>query len=92
MAEGTLTGKAYGKPHGILYCFTVANRTMMGIQDLRTTLSSLIKGIGKTRQHVLVTNRGQVAAVIVPLDWYRDAASKLGDPFDITVPVAQIRE
>lgn len=92
MSIGALAGEAYRQPHRILYGLTVASRTLLGIQDLRMQLSSLINKLSRTKQHILVTNRGQVAAVIVPIDWYRDASAKLGDPLDITVPVVQPRE
>jgi len=75
-----------------MYGFTVASRALMGMQELRMGLSSILNELSKTKQHILITNRGQVAAVVVPLAWYQEAAAKLGEPLDITVPIAQPRE
>jgi prevent-host-death family protein len=92
MSIGTLAGEAYRQPHRTLYGFTVASRALMGMQELRMKLSTILNELSKTKQHILITNRGQVAAVVVPLAWYQEAAAKLGEPLDITVPIAQVRE
>lgn len=87
MTAGVATREMYGKPAGTLYGVDMANREMMGVQDFRLNLSDKLKAIRKGL-HVILTNRGQAVAAVVPWEWYTRAAEALNDPFAVAIPVA----
>ncbi len=68
----------------------MAKREPVGIQALRLQIKAVIAKVtgGKLTDgteepggtHVVFTRHGKHIAVLVPMDWYREAAEKMGDP------------
>jgi hypothetical protein len=76
------TGSAlYGRPVAKLYDADVAKREMVGVQKARQTFAARVDPPPKSEPvHTVVAKRGVPLAVIVPIEWYREAAKCLGDP------------
>lgn len=75
-------------PHRTAYDLDMAKRELMGIQELRTHLKTVVEKVAGTSTkpggtHVVFTRHGKTTAVLVPMDWYRDAAEKMGEPTDL---------
>jgi prevent-host-death family protein len=52
---------------------------MLGIQEMRRQIGQVADAI-KDGEHIVLTLRGKVFAVITPIAWYREAAIKMKDP------------
>lgn len=80
-------------PHRTPYDLDMAKRELLGIQALRLQIKSVVaKVAGGTLAdgteesggtHVVFTRHGKPTAVLVPMDWYRRAAEKMGEPTDL---------
>lgn len=85
----TITTQATGDrtPHRNPYDLDMAKRVMLGIQELRLHLKDVIARVVGTDErppeHVVFTRHGKPVAVLVPMDWYRGAAEKTGEPTDL---------
>jgi len=71
--------RTHGEPHGRLYAAGMVKRLMLGVQEFRTNLAARVKAI-EEGEHTVLAVRGKAVAVMVPIEWYRQAAEKLGDP------------
>lgn len=73
----------YARPHGTPirnpYDFDVAKRELMGIQELRLHLKTVVDLV-LSGTHVVFTRHNKRVAVLVPMDWYRKAAESVGEP------------
>lgn len=77
-------------PHSSPYDLDMAKREPWGIQALRLQVKTVVAKVvgGKLSNgaeepggtHVVFTRHGKHIAVLVPIDWYREAAEKMGDP------------
>lgn len=70
-------------PYGTLYDPGVAKTELMGVESTRKVLGKRVDTATQANVHTVLTKRGQPAAVIVPMDWYRQAREALGDPTDL---------
>jgi hypothetical protein len=75
------TGPAqmYVEPSAPLYPPSMVKRALMGIQELRGSIGKLAEAIERG-EHLVLSYRGKVFAVITPIAWYREAAVKMKDP------------
>lgn len=82
----TITAQAASDrtPHRNPYDRDMAKRELMGIQELRLHLKDVIArvtgGEDEPGEHVVFTRHNKRLAVLVPIDWYREAAKKMDDP------------
>jgi hypothetical protein len=68
-----------GEPSASLYPPGMVKRVMLGVQELRRWIGQLTEAIERD-EHIVLTFRGKVFAVITPIKWYREAAIKMKDP------------
>jgi prevent-host-death family protein len=69
-------------PHRDPYDLDMAKRELMGIQELRLHLKAVVEKV-TSGTHVVFTRHGKTTAALVPMDWYREAAEKMGEPTDL---------
>jgi prevent-host-death family protein len=69
----------YVRPYGTLYDPGMVKRVMMGIQELRVRLRERVNA-AEQGEHTVFARHAKPVAVLVPIDWYRDAAKALNDP------------
>ncbi len=80
-------------PHSSPYDLDMAKRELFGIQALRLQVKAVVAKVagGKLADgteepggtHVVFTRHGKPTAALVPMDWYRQAAEKMGEPTDL---------
>lgn len=74
-------------PHRTPYDLDMAKRDVLGIQELRTHLKSVLTRVEGTEEtpseHIVFARHNKRIAVLVPMDWYREAAAKMGDPTEL---------
>ncbi len=68
-----------GNPNTRLYPVGMVKRVMLGVQELRRQIGQIADGIERG-EHLVLSVRGKVFAVITPIAWYREAATKMNDP------------
>jgi prevent-host-death family protein len=56
------------------------HRILLTIQELRAQLKGVVDAVVQAGRHAVFTRHGKHLAVLVPIDWYREAAEKMGDP------------
>lgn len=71
--------RLYSEPFGCLYAADMVKRVLLGVQEFRTALRERLTAAEKG-EHTVVAKRGKPVAVVVPIGWYRDAATALKDP------------
>lgn len=64
------------------YTADMARRRIVSIRTARATLKDRIDGAQDREEHTILLRRSEVAAVIVPPDWYREASRRMGEPWD----------
>ena len=69
----------YSHPRRGLYAAVVPKRLFLGIQDFRAALAARIDALAEG-EHTVIGKRGRAVGVLVPIDWYREAAEKAGEP------------
>lgn len=69
----------FGKPNRPLYAAGMVKRLMMSVQDLRSRIGQLHQAMTRG-EHLMLSYRGKIFAVITPIGWYRRAAEKMNDP------------
>jgi prevent-host-death family protein len=69
-------------PHRNPYDLDMAKRELVGIQDLRLKIKTVFDKVG-AGIHVIPTRHGKPVAALVPIEWYRRAAEKMGEPTDL---------
>ncbi len=79
MQTATATRQMYGETDSDLYAADMVKRVMLGVQEFRTYLRERLVAIEKG-EHTVLARRGKPVAVMVPMDWYRDAAAAMNDP------------
>jgi hypothetical protein len=79
MTITTVSPEMCGKPDVSLYPPPMAKRILMGIQELRSSIGKLASAI-EGDEHIVLSYRGKVFAVVTPIKWYRKAATKMDDP------------
>lgn len=67
------------EPNAPLYPPGMVKRVMLGVQELRRQIGQMTDAIER-KEHIVLTFRGKVFAVITPIEWYREAAIKMKDP------------
>lgn len=71
-------------PHRTSYDHDMAKRVLMGIQELRLHVKDVVARVTgtdeKPGEHVVFTRHNNRVAVLVPIEWYREAAEKMGEP------------
>ena len=73
-----------GSPSGDLYDLPMASKTeLMGIEKARLVLGDRSKAAKEQGVHTVLTRFGQAESILVPLEWYREARERLGDPTDL---------
>jgi prevent-host-death family protein len=58
-------------------------RMLLAIQEARAQVKAVVDAVASAGTHVVFTRHGRTVAVLVPMDWYRDAAEKVGEPTDL---------
>lgn len=69
-------------PHRSPYDLDMAKRELVGIQDLRLKIKAVFSKLDEGI-HVIPTRHGKPIAALVPIEWYREAADKMGEPTDL---------
>lgn len=59
------------------------SRIMLSVQETRAQLKSVVNAVSEAGRKVIVIRHSAPAAVFVPMDWYRQAAEKMGEPTDL---------
>lgn len=67
------------KSHRTLYDPDVVKRVLLGIQELRLKLRERVNAV-EEGEHTVFARHGKPVAVLVPIDWYREAAKAMNDP------------
>lgn len=67
------------------YSSGMAKRVMMGVQEFRLSLRDRVSAGRDKGEHTVLSWRGRPVGVYVPIDWYREKATELGDRLDIEV-------
>jgi antitoxin (DNA-binding transcriptional repressor) of toxin-antitoxin stability system len=57
----------------------MVKRVMRSVQEIRSEIGQIAEAM-KRGEHIMLSFRGKVFAVITPIDWYREAAVKMKDP------------
>lgn len=91
-----MTAATQPRPHGTSdrsarrtpYDHDMAKRVLMGIQELRLRIKHVVGLVAGNDeepggQHVVFTRHGKHVAALVPMDWYRTAAEKMGEPTEL---------
>lgn len=55
-------------------------RRLIGITEFRRTTLGQMAAMLAAEEHIILTKRGTPTAVVVPIDWYRQAAAAIGEP------------
>lgn len=79
----TTPARSYGSPYRELYDSDVAKTELMGVENARKVLGQRVDAATGQDLHTVLTKRGQPAAVVVPISWYRQAREAVGDPTDL---------
>ena len=64
------------------YTSDMAKRRIVSVRTARTTLKDRIDGAQERDEHTILLRRSEVAAVLVPPDWYRKASRLMGEPWE----------
>lgn len=81
MTAATTPPALYIEPSSDLYAADVAKRELLGVQKARETFAARVDQTEADEPvHTVVAKRGKPLAVIVPIDWYREAARRMKDP------------
>lgn len=80
--------RSYGTGHSPPYDLDMAKRVLLGIQELRLRIKSVVGMVAGSAddpggKHVVFTRHGKPVAALVPMDWYRQASEKQGEPTDL---------
>lgn len=81
MPPRTIPAPARTEPHSGLYAAGMVKRVLVGIQAFRDGIKDRI-GAVEAGEHAVIARRGAPIAVVVPIEWYREAARKMKDPTD----------
>ncbi len=68
--------------HRTAYDHDMAKRVLKGIQELRRDLKTVVDEV-TSGTHVVFTRHGKTTAALVPMEWYRQAAEKMGEPTEL---------
>ena len=83
----TTRPRSDGSPHRNPYDLDMAKRDVLGIQELRSHLKTVVARVEGTdevpSEHIVFTRHNKRIAVLVPMQWYRDAAEKMGEPTEL---------
>jgi prevent-host-death family protein len=72
----------YAPAYRTLYAAPMVKRVLVGIQELRIKLRQRVDAT-IAGEHTVFTRHGKPVVVLVPIEWYRDAAKAMKDPTDI---------
>lgn len=64
------------------YTGPMARRRITSVRDARAHLKERIDGAQEREEHTILLRRSDVAAVLVPPEWYREACRLMGDPWE----------
>lgn len=78
-----MNARQYEGPGGDLYDPDVAKTERMGIEAARKALGRRLDAAKNDGVHTVLAKHSTDEAVIVPMDWYRQAREALGDPTDL---------
>jgi prevent-host-death family protein len=78
-----LSGRSYESPSGCRYDPAMAKVEHMTVEEARKVLGRRVDRARDEDVHTAVTKHGRTIAVVVPLDWYRQAREAVGDPTDL---------
>ena len=80
----TLTNETvmYGGPRGGPYTSTMAKRKIMGMQEARQNLATVVDAALKDGEQTIILRRNTPVVVIVPAEWFQRAAEVLGEPWE----------
>lgn len=64
------------------YTSDMARRRIVSVRTARATLKDRIDGAQERDEHTILLRRSEVAAVLVPPSWYREASRLMGEPWE----------
>lgn len=73
----------YGGPRGDLYDPGMAKTERMGVEAARKVLGARVDLAKADGTHTVIAKHAVDEAVLVPMEWYRQARQALGDPTDL---------
>lgn len=62
-----------------LYPADMAKRDLVNVRDFRKEFAEKAKSV-LAGTHLVITRYGNPQMAVVPMDWYREAAEKMGEP------------
>lgn len=80
MTITALRPEVYSEQRPGLYAADMVKRVLRGVQEIRLNMGDVFRAIEERGEHIVFARRGKPTAVLVPIDWYRDAAAAMGDP------------
>lgn len=75
--------RQYESPGGGLYDPAMAKVEHMTVEEARKVLGKRVDRARDEGLHTAVAKHGRTIAVVVPIDWYREAREAVGDPTDL---------
>lgn len=72
-----------GTPPDGLYDAAMATVKPVRLEDARKNLGNLVDEAERDGVHFPMSKYGRTKAVVVPIDWYRQAREAVGDPTDL---------
>lgn len=66
-------------PHSSLYAAEMVKRVLLGIQEIRARIAERVDALDAA-EHTVLQRRGRIVGAMVPIDWYRKASEKMGEP------------
>lgn len=70
------------------YTSDMAKRRIVSIRDARAGLKERVDAAQERGEHSILLRRSDVAAIIVPPEWYKAASELMGEPWDDWEPPA----
>lgn len=74
------------------YTSAMAKRRIVSVRNARATLKDRIDGAQDRDEHTILLRRSNVAAIVVPPGWYREACRLMGDPWDDWEPSEAVED
>lgn len=73
----------YESTSEVLYDPDMTRTELKGVEETRKTLTERIEMAEEKGTHTVVTRHGRARAVLVGIEWYREARTARGEPTDL---------
>lgn len=74
-----VTAQTHSEADRWLYPADMVKRVLLGMEAFRRMMGARLDA-ADAGEHTVVSRRGKPTAVLVPIEWYRQAAQKMRDP------------